>query len=90
MTNIYLNSSCDQAAPGWPCDADIEALKDQFLQAKTDAERKDIAAKIQLRAFETVPYVNVVQLRAYTAYRKLVHGVLPSPVQLYWNVEKGG
>ena len=90
MTNIYLNSSCDKAAPGWPCDAQIEALKDQFLQAKTDAERRDIAAKLQLRALETVPYVNVVQLRSYTAYRTVLHGVLPSPIALYWNLEKTG
>ena len=90
MTNVYLNASCDEAAPGWPCDEKIEALKDAFLKAKTDEERMRIVEQIQLRAFEVVPYVNVVQLRAFTAYRKGITGVLPSPVQLYWNVEKHG
>lgn len=90
LTNIYLNSSCDDAAPGWPCDPQIEALKDDFAKAPTAAERKAIAEKIQLRAFETVPYVNIVQLRSQTAYRKQVSGVIPSPVQLYWNVTKSG
>lgn len=90
MTNIYLNSNCDQAAPGWPCDAEIEALKDQYAKAPDAAARKAIAEKLQLRAFETVPYMNVVQLRAFTAYRKVLSGIVPSPVQLYWNVSKTG
>lgn len=88
LTNIYLNSSCDTAAPGWPCDSEIESLKDQFVEAATEADRKAIAEKLQLRSLETVPYVNVVQLKSFTAYRTTLHGIVPSPVQLYWNVEK--
>lgn len=88
LSNIYLASTCEKAAPGWPCDAEIEILKSQYLDAKTDAERRAIADNIQRRAMVSVPYVNVVQLRAFTAYRRVVHGIIPSPVQLYWNVEK--
>jgi peptide/nickel transport system substrate-binding protein len=89
MTNIYLAASCDQAAPGWPCDEQIEALKARFARAATEAERRGIAAQIQQRAMESVPYVNLAQLRAFVAYRRAISGVLPSSIALYWNVEKG-
>jgi peptide/nickel transport system substrate-binding protein len=90
MTNVYLASNCDKAAPGWPCDKTIEDLKDAFAAAATDEERKAIAEKIQLRAIETVPYVPVAQLKIITAYRKTLSNMLQSPIALYWNVEKHG
>lgn len=90
MTNVYLASNCEEAAPGWPCDKMLEDLKDAFARAETDEERKAIAEKIQLRAIETVPYVPVGQLRTITAYRNSLKGVLVSPIALYWNVEKRG
>jgi peptide/nickel transport system substrate-binding protein len=90
MTNVYLASNCEQAAPGWPCDKTLEDMKDAFARAETDEERKAIAAKIQQRAMETVPYVPVAQLRIITAYRDSLKGVLSSPIALYWNVEKHG
>jgi hypothetical protein len=31
-----------------------------------------------------------VQVRNMVAYRKVLSGVLPSPVPLYWNIEKHG
>ncbi len=90
MTNVYLASNCAEAAPGWPCDKEIEDLKDAFTRATTDDERKAIAEKIQLRAMETVPYVPIAQLKIIAAYRSSLTGVLHSPIALYWNVEKHG
>ena len=89
MTNVYLASNCADAAPGWPCDKEIEDLKDAFTRAATDDERKAIAEKIQLRAMETVPYVPIAQSNI-AAYRSSLTGVLHSPIALYWNVEKHG
>lgn len=88
MTNIYLAASCDKASPGWPCDEEIESLKDAFARTSDMAERKAIAEKIQRRAMEVVPYAVVVQAWIVTAYRKSLTNVLQSPIALYWNLEK--
>ncbi len=88
LTNVYLNSTCERAAAGWPCDKEIEDLKEQFARAQTLDERKQIAEKIQLRAVEFVPYVPVMQTFTTVAYRKSLKGFLQTPIVVYWNVEK--
>lgn len=88
LTNVYLNSSCEKAAAGWPCDKQIEDLKTEFAKAKTDADRKAIAEKIQLRAIEFVPYVPVMQTFTTVGFRKSLKGFLQAPIVVYWNVEK--
>ena len=30
VSNRYLNSSCDKAFNGWPCDPAMEKLRDRF------------------------------------------------------------
>jgi peptide/nickel transport system substrate-binding protein len=73
---------------GWPSDDQIEALRDQWIKAKDSEERQDLAAKIQARAFEVVPYIPTGQYTPKTAYRKNLTGVIQAPVILLWNVEK--
>ena len=89
MTNVYLASNCEQAAAGWPCDKEIETLKDDFAHAATLDERKAIAEKIQLRAMEFVPYVPVLQTPTMMAMRKGFSGLAQTPFVVYWGVEKG-
>ena len=58
-------------------------------QAKGDSEtRQEIAAKIQERAFETVPYIPTGQYLPKTAYRKNLSGIIIAPALFMWNVEK--
>jgi peptide/nickel transport system substrate-binding protein len=73
---------------GWPTDAELEALRDQFLVAPTEAEQKRIAGLMQARAMEVVPYVTIGQMWQPTAFRRTVQDILPSPVPLMWNVRK--
>ena len=90
MTNVYLASNCEQAAAGWPCDAQIEGLKDDFARAPTMEARKAVAEKIQLRAMEFVPYAPVLQTPTMMAHRKGITNIAPTPLVVYWGVEKGG
>ena len=46
-----------EAWAGWPTDAEIEALRDRFIDAADPAEGARLAAQMQERAFEMVPYV---------------------------------
>jgi len=58
------------------------------LKAVTFDQRKKIAAEIQERAFETVPYVPTGQWLTKTVYRKDVKGIITGPAFFMWNVEK--
>jgi len=88
FVNLSLNSSGETAWFGWPRDDRIEALRNQWLKAATFDERKSLAAAIQRRAFETVPYVPTGQWMPMTAYRKNVNEIIQAPAFLMWNVEK--
>jgi peptide/nickel transport system substrate-binding protein len=92
MLNPWLNpplpANGEKAWFGWPKDDTLEALRQNWLKANDSEERQEIAAKIQERAFETVPYIPTGQYLPKTAYRKNVKGVIDAPALLMWNVEK--
>ena len=37
----YLAANCDKARPGWPCDADMEKLRDDYARAMTPQDRNE-------------------------------------------------
>ena len=78
------------AAPwvGWLTDFKLEELRIQWLKATEDSSQRQIAAEIQQRAFEIVPYVPTGQFYPMTAYRNNVKGVITGPALFMWNVEK--
>jgi peptide/nickel transport system substrate-binding protein len=86
--NVMLRANGDKAWFGWPTDEKLETLRTQWLKANTLDERKKLAAAIQERAFETVPYIPTGIYTAKTAYRKNLKGVLQAPAFLMWNAEK--
>jgi len=53
--NVMLQANGDAAWFGWPKDDTIEALRARWIKAETFGERRELAAAIQRRAFETVP-----------------------------------
>jgi peptide/nickel transport system substrate-binding protein len=88
VQNLPLRASGDTAWFGWPKDDQMEALRAQWLKAATLDERKKVAAALQVRAFEVVPYLPNGVWAPKTAYRKNVKGVIEAPAFLMWNVEK--
>ncbi len=86
--NPTLRTNGTKGHFGWPSDDKIEALRTEWLKATTLDERKKLAAAIQERAFEIVPYLPTGQWKPVTAYHKNVKGVVESPAYLMWNVEK--
>jgi len=87
-TNVMLRANGDKAWFGWPSDDQLEALRTQWLKAQDLEERQGIAAKIQQRAVEVVPYIPTGQYLAKTALRKNVKGFAPAPALFMWNIEK--
>jgi peptide/nickel transport system substrate-binding protein len=75
--------------PGWASDEMIEDLrKAGFAAADKETQRRDLAEKIQRRAFEIGLYLPIGQFIA-RAFRNSLSGILDSPIPVLWNTEKG-
>jgi len=87
-TNQGLRANGGDAWFGWPTDPKLEELRAQWLAAPTSEARQKIAADIQRRAFEVVPYVPLGKYVTNTALRKNLTGLIKAPPILMWNIEK--
>jgi peptide/nickel transport system substrate-binding protein len=86
--NAWLRTNGEAAWFGWPSDEKIEALRRQWIKATDVATRKELAAAIQERALEVVPYIPTGQWVGKTSYRKNLKGLILGPAIFQWNVEK--
>jgi len=84
----FLNSSCDKAMFGWPCDQEMEKLRDQFARETNPARQKTIAESVQVRLTQYPTHVPLGQWFQPIAARRNVDGILTAPVPVFWNVEK--
>jgi len=88
IVNHYTETTADRAQFGWPLDEEIEKLRMGFLHTSDPATQRRIAEEVQKRIMDlgvTVPLGQYVQPMAR---RKGVTGNIPSPVTVFWNVEK--
>jgi peptide/nickel transport system substrate-binding protein len=83
----FLNASCDKATFGWPCDAELEKLRDAFARETDPAKQKAIAEAVQLREIEYPTHLQLGQYTQPIAYRKNVSGILAGPSIAFWNIE---
>jgi peptide/nickel transport system substrate-binding protein len=84
-----LRGSGKKAWFGWPTDGRLESLREAWFDAPDLATQKAIAAQIQLRALETVPYIPLGQIFQPTAYRSDIKDVVPAAIPLFWGVRRG-
>jgi len=88
-TNSYAAGTCEKAWFGWPCDAEVEKLRDAFLHATDPARQKELGLAISDRVIDQAFYAPVGQYKAFGAYRKdRLDGWLPGPVPVVWNISK--
>jgi peptide/nickel transport system substrate-binding protein len=89
VSAAFMSANCAAAAPGWPCDSQMEKLRDAFAH-ETDLEKqKQIAADVQARAIEIGTHVWVGQWNKPIVYRKdRIDGWIIAPVPLFWNITK--
>jgi peptide/nickel transport system substrate-binding protein len=74
---------------GWPEDAKMEALRDQYARSSSPEEQKKIAAEIQARVYEQVTYIPLGQYVAPSVWRKSLSGVVDGPATpVFWNIDK--
>jgi peptide/nickel transport system substrate-binding protein len=90
ISTAGLNASCETAWFGWPCDEQIEQLRDQFARETDPEKQKALAEQIQARALEVGTHAYVGQWYQPLAFRNALSGVLEGPVPFFWNIEKQG
>jgi peptide/nickel transport system substrate-binding protein len=87
VSAAYVNSGCEKASFGWPCDTAMEKLRDDFARTSDLAKQKEIAEAVQKRNIEITAMIPVGEYVAPVAMRKNVKGFLTAPVPVLWNVE---
>ena len=90
LRNYGVSANGDKAWFGWPNVPELESLRDQFLRATGDADRKQLAGKIQHVMFDEGVAMTLGTITTGAAYRKTLSGVLESPVPVFWNIKKAG
>ena len=83
-----LRANGAEAWFGWPDDPIIEKLRDAWIAASTNADRKVIAANLQREAFVSVPYIPLGDYSARTAFHNDLSGADIGPALFLWNVTK--
>jgi peptide/nickel transport system substrate-binding protein len=85
----YLAANCAGAYAGWPCDEEMEMLRDKYARASEPAERKAIAEEVQAYAMKIVTHVPLGEWFSLLAVRSNIGlpKVFP-PVTAFWGVTK--
>ncbi|MBV9251442.1 MAG: ABC transporter substrate-binding protein [Acetobacteraceae bacterium] len=73
---------------GWPTDEALEALRQRWFDAPDLAAQQAIAARIQQRAFEFVPFIALGEVFQPTAFRTNVTDIVKAAIPLFWGVRK--
>jgi peptide/nickel transport system substrate-binding protein len=88
VSTNFLNAACEKATFGWPCDAELERLRDAFAKETDPAKQKALAEAVLVRAAEYPTHVVLGQYTQPSAFRKNVTGVLVATNVVFWNIEK--
>jgi peptide/nickel transport system substrate-binding protein len=84
----YTEATGEKAVFGWPTDAKLEELRAAFVREPDPARQKAIAEQVQIRVMEVGTVIPLGQYLQPLARRKGVTGNVPSPVTVFWNIEK--
>lgn len=71
---------------GWHRSETMARLRAEWHRAQDEAARKRLAADLQRLGYEEVPYVSYGEYRRPWAFRKVVKGIVRSPVVALWNI----
>ena len=82
----FMNSACDKAMFGWPCDETMEKLRDDFARETDPAKQKAIAEAVQVREGQVVTHIPLGQWYLGSVMRKNVNGMLVAPAPVFWNM----
>jgi peptide/nickel transport system substrate-binding protein len=82
----FMNAACDKAMFGWPCDPEIEKLRDRFAREADPAKQKAIAEQVQVLDTKMVTHLPLGQWYLPAVMRKNVNGMVPAHAPIFWNI----
>ncbi len=88
IANFGLSGACDKAWFGWSCDEKLEQIRARFARSTDEAEKKKLAAELQMRGFEIGTHAPVGEYVAPSAVRKGISGLVIGPGDFYWGIRK--
>jgi peptide/nickel transport system substrate-binding protein len=90
VLHTWIGAACDKGLFGWPCNEEIEALRNSYGFAQTMDEKKKIARDLQALAMEEVAYIPFGQWNQLIAYRadRITPFVPNTGLVVLWNIEK--
>jgi peptide/nickel transport system substrate-binding protein len=88
LINPMVNGRGDDAWFGWPEDSELEALRDEFIAADTPEAQAEVAERIQAHVIKVVNYIPLGQYLTVQARRSNIVDMIPSPVPVFWQIDK--
>jgi len=88
VVSFFAGAACAKASIGWPCDEQIEKLRDDFARTTDPAKRKELAEALQVRLSDFPTYAPLGQFNMPVAMRDTVSGNMEAPATVFWNVKK--
>jgi peptide/nickel transport system substrate-binding protein len=85
----YLAATCDKARAGWPCDEQMEKLRDAYVRAVTPEAKKAAAEAVQRHFVAIVTHVHLGEWVGVSAVRANIETrPVPPPVTAFWGISK--
>ena len=88
LTNPAIGALGEKSWFGWPNDAEIEKLRDEFARETDDAKKKALAEAIQARAFEVATHAPLGEYTTRSPRERTSSGFVIGPGNIYWNIKK--
>src|SRR5438105_14420471 len=88
LANPAVGALGEKSWFGWPSDAELEKLRDQFARETEEPKKKALAEAIQARAFEIATHAPLGEYIEPLAARRNITGFVTGPGNLYWNIKK--
>jgi len=83
------STACDKAWFGWPCNAEIEKLRDAWTREIDEKKQRVLLEQVHKKLYEEGIWYTYGQWFTQTAFRSSLTGVQNSPVRYFWDVKKG-
>jgi peptide/nickel transport system substrate-binding protein len=87
ITNQTLRANGPKAWFGWPDLPPVQSLIDSWLEAPDLPAQQKIAAELQAKALDLVPYLPTGQIFSRTACQNDITGIIPGQF-VFWNVRR--
>ena len=82
------STACEKAWFGWPCDAEIERLRDAWTREVEPKKQRQILEEVHRQLYEKAIWFTYGQWFPNTAFRSNLSGVHNSSVRYFWNIKK--